>query len=232
MQDMANVSERGVNASQGYKFFRKDGYKINGFSAVTADEPKSQLTLFECGEWFFKIRITTSSLDTAEINGLEREALHSIDPTRLVKCSRFNPRAQVYIAEAAATDSLMLGSAMGSAFKKISWALQHVDSLERAAGFPDLYLGLQVESLKEFAQFGKGKKWNRKQSTADYLDELNRIIDAGYAEEFIMEQFDMIMIVPKEVTLDFEGFQNWKQTHPVTINLNERYYLVSYKVAD
>ena len=232
MQDMANVSKSGLHAQQGYKCFKKDGYRINGFSAVTPDNPKSQLTLFECGQWFFKIRITTSSLDTTEINVLEREVLNSFDPTRLVKKSRLNSKADVYFAKAAFRDSLMLGSAMGSAYKKIEWAFDNVDSLERAAGFPDLYLGLQVESLKEFVQFEKRKKWSRQQSTTDYLNELNQIIDAGFLEEFIMEQFDMIMIVPKEITLDFEGFQKWKQTHPTTINLNQRFYVVSFKESD
>jgi len=233
LQDIADVSKSGLHAEQGYKYFNKDGYKVNGFSAaVTHDQPRSQLTLFECGQWFFKIRITTSSLDTAQINGLEREVLNSLDPTRLVKCSRLNSKADVYFAKAAFRDSLMLGSAMGSAFKKISWALENVDSLERAAGFPDLYLGLQVESLKEFVQFEKRKRWNRQQSTTDYLNELNAIIDSGFLEEFVMEQFDMIVIVPKEVTLDFEGFQKWKETHPTTIDLNQRFYVVSYKVAD
>lgn len=232
LQDMSDVSKSGIHAEQGYKFFKKGDYKVNGFSAITPDEPKSQLTLFECGQWFLKIRITTSSLDTAQINGLEREVLNSFDPTRLVKSSRLNSKADVYFAKAAFRDSLMLGSAMGSAFKKISWALENVDSLERAAGFPDLYLGLQVESLREFIQFEKRQKWNRQQSTTDYLNELNQIIDAGFLEEFIMEQFNMIMIVPKEITLDFEGFQKWKQTHPITINLNQRFYVVSYKKAD
>lgn len=232
MQDMANVSKKGLYAQQGYKYYIKDGYRINGFSAITPDEPKSQLTLFECGQWFFKIRITSSSLDSTQINGLEREILDLFDPTQLVKSSRLNSEADVYFAKAAFRDSLMLGSAMGSAFKKISWALENVDSLERAAGFPDLYLGLQVESLKEFTQFEKGKKWNRQQSTTDYLNELNQIIDAGFLEEFVMEQFNMIMIVPNEITLDFDGFQKWKETHPISINLNERFYVVSYKVAD
>jgi len=232
MHDMANVSQSGLHAQQGYKYFKKEGYRINGFSAVTPDEPKSQLTLFECGQWFFKIRITSSSLDTTEINVLEREVLNSFDPTRLVKRSRLNSEADVYFAKAAFRDSLMLGSAMGSAFKKISWALENVDSLQRASGFPDLYLGLQVESLKEFIQFEKRKKWNRQQSTTDHLNELNHIIDAGFLEEFIMDQFDMVMIVPKEMTLDFEGFQKWNENHPTTINLNQRFYVVSYKVAD
>jgi len=232
LQDMADLSKNGLHAEQGYKYFNKDGYKVNGFSAVTPDKPMSQFTLFECGQWFFKIRITTSSLDTAQINELEREVLNSFDPTRLVKSSRLNSKADVYFAKAAFRDSLMLGSAMGSALKKISWALDNVDSLERAAGFPDLYLGLQVESLKEFVRFEKRKKWNKQQSTTDYLNELNAIIDSGFLEEFVMEQFDMIMIVPKEVTLDFEGFQKWKETHQTTIDLNQRFYVVSYKVSD
>lgn len=232
MQDMANVSKSGLHAEQGYKYFKKDGYKINGFSAVTPDKPKSQLTVFECGQWFFKIRITTNSLDTAEINVLEREVLNSFNPTQLVKKSKLNHKANVYFAKAAFRDSLMLGSAMGSAYKKIEWAFENVDSLERAAGFPDLYLGLHVESLKEFVQFEKRKNWSRQQSTTDYLNELNEIIDSGFLEEFIMEQFNMIMIVPKEITLDFEGFQKWKQTHPTTIDLNQRFYVISFKESD
>lgn len=89
-----------------------------------------------------------------------------------------------------------------------------------------------MESLKEFVQFEKGKNWSRQQGTTDYLNELKEIIDSGFLEEFIMEQFNMIMIVPKEITLDFEGFQKWKQTHPTTINLNQRFYVVSFKESD
>jgi hypothetical protein len=232
VQDIANVSKSGLHAQQGYKFFKKDGYKINGFTAISPDEPRTKLTLFECGQWFFKIRITSNSLDTTQINILERDVLESFQPTRLVKLFPLYSKASVYFAKAAFRDSLMLGSAMGSAYKKIGWALDNVDSLERAAGFPDLYLGLQVESLKEFVQFEKRQKWNAQQSTTDYLNELNEIISAGFLEEFVMEQFSMIMIVPNEITLDCEGFENWKRTHPTKINLNQRFYVVSYKGAD
>lgn len=228
LQDMANVSKSGLHAVQGYKYFKKDGYKVNGFSAITSGETSSQLTLFECGEWFFKVRITTQSLDTAQINALERDILNSFEPTRLVKISHLNPKADVYFAKAAFNDSLLLGSVMGSAYKKIEWAFENVDSLERAAGFPDIYLGLHVESLKEFVQFEKRKTWTRQQSTTDYLKELNQIIDDGFLEEFIMKQFSMVMVVPKDLTLDFEGFDNWTHNHPIKIDLNKRFYLISF----
>jgi hypothetical protein len=232
MQDMANASKAGLHAQQGYKYFKKDGYRINGFSAVTPDEPKSQLTLFECGQWFFKIRITTNQLDTTGINSLEQEVLNTFQPINLVKGSHLNSKADVQVARAAFRDSLMLGSVIGSAYKKISWAIENVDSLERASGFPDLYLGMHVESLKEFVQFEKRQKWTRQQSTTDYLNELNQIINDGFLEEFIMEQFDMIMIVPEDTNLDFKGFDIWKLTHPTKIKLNHRFYVVSYKVSD
>ena len=101
--------------------------------------------------------------------------------------------------------------------------------MERAAGFPDLYLALQVESLKEFIRFEGMNKWDKKQSTIDYLKDLNQIIEAGFLEEFIMKQLSMILIVPEELRLDFQGFQKWSLTHPTTIDLNERLYVISYK---
>ncbi len=56
-------------------------------------------------------------------------------------------------SKAAFVDSLMLGSAMGSAFKKNEWVMDNVDSLERASGFPGLYLEMHIASLKEFTEF-------------------------------------------------------------------------------
>ncbi|HEU5290670.1 MAG TPA: hypothetical protein VFU05_08525 [Cyclobacteriaceae bacterium] len=231
MQDMANVSKEGISAQQGYDYYKKDGYKVSGFTAIS-ESSKSELSVFECGEWFFKIRITTNSLDTADISKLKRAVLNQFEPTRLVKISNLHSKATVHFAPGVFRDSLMLGSAMGSAFKKIEWAIENVDSLERAAGFPDLYLGLHTESLKEFVQFEKRQYWDRQPSTTEYLNELNLIINSGFLEEFIMEQFSMIMIVPTDIVLDFEGYEKWQLSNPTKINLNSKWYLVSYNKRD
>ncbi|UYN87607.1 MAG: hypothetical protein KIT51_04930 [Cyclobacteriaceae bacterium] len=232
MQDMANVSKKGLHATQGYKYYKSDGYKINGFSATTPDYPKSQLTLFECGKWFFKVRITTDQLDTVAINKLEKELLDTFNPINLVKDNPLDSKANVYFERAAFRDSLLIGSAMGSAFKKLEWALENVDSLERASGFPDLYLDMHVESLKAFVDFEKRQNIsNIQQFTRDYVDELNQIIDSGFLEEFILEQFSMVMIF-KDRELDFDSYAKWKEQYPTKINLNERFYMLSYKAKD
>ena len=65
--------------------------------------------------------------------------------------------------------------------------------------------------------------------TTEYIAELNSIIDNGFLEEFIMEQFDMVMIVPEKLEFDFIGFNKWKKENPIKINLNERFYVISFE---
>lgn len=155
LNEIAMSSRKGVIANQGITYYKKDGYKVNGISAEVKDVKtnlKSHLSVFECGKWFLKLRITPGSLDSTRVSNLKNEILDEFTPTELVKQSPFDSKATIYFAPAAFADSLMLVSAMGGAFKKVQWALENVDSLERSAGFPGLYLELHVESLKEFAR--------------------------------------------------------------------------------
>jgi len=230
MQSVANISENGVHAEQFAVSYKSGDYKINGFKANIKDtDKKSSLSVFECGQWFFKIRITSEVLDTLDMKQTEQKILDLYEPTRLVKISHLNPKADISFAKAAFVDSLMLGSAMGSAFKKIEWAMDNIDSLERASGFPGLYLDMHIVSLKEFTEFGKKHPdFSKTKRTEKYLAELNSIINNGFLEEFIMEQYNMIMIVPENLEFDFEGFDKWKINNPISINLNERFYVIWY----
>jgi hypothetical protein len=230
MQSIANISDNGIHAEQFAVSYNNDGYKINGFKANINNLGKnSSLSVFECGKWFFKIRITSEQLDTSTMRQTEQNILDFFKPTILVKNDPLNPKADIYFGKAAFIDSLMLGSAMGSAYKKLEWAMENVDSLERASGFPDLYLDLHIASLKEFVEFEKKHPdFSKTKRTADYLTELNKIINNGFLEEFIIEQFNMIMIIPNNIELDFDGFDKWKTSNPISINLNERFYVICF----
>ena len=63
------------------------------------------------------------------------------------------------------------------------------------------------------------------------MDDLNEIIDSGFLEEFILDQFNMIMIFSGK-KLDFDSYYKWKEEHPTKINLNERFYVLSYGAKD
>ena len=227
---IANVSNDGIHAKQHYISFTNSGYKINGFKAEIKDfKANSSLSVFECARWFFKIRITSNNLDSNELIKLEQKILDFFVPTRLVHTAPLKPKADISFAKTAFVDSLMLGSAMGSALKKLEWAIENVDSLERASGFPGLYLEMHIAALKEFVEFEKKHPdFYKTKRTADYLSEMNSIINSGFLEELIMEQFNMIMIIPDNLKLDFDGFDRWKKLNPININLNERFYVIYF----
>jgi hypothetical protein len=231
MQSIANLSDKGLHATQFAVKHKGEKYVCNGFKAIskTSSHNYNQLSLYECGTWFFKIRLTTNELDTIQIAEIENKILEKFDPSRLTALKPLNEKADVFFAKIAFRDSTLLGSAMGSAFKKIEWATENIKEEERASGFPSLYLNMQLEALKEFVKFHKEKKWNIKDEwTSNYLNELNAIIDADFLEEFIMEQFDMVLIVPDNLTTDFDAFQKFKKDKKLTIDLNKQFYVVSY----
>ena len=137
MQSVANISDNGIKAEQHAISFKNENYKLNGFKSNIKDlDKESSLCVYECGEWFFKIRLSSEALDSSGMNQIEKEFLDLYKPTRLVKQSKLHPKASVYFAKTAFVDSLMLGSAMGSAYKKIDWAFENVDSLEARQRIP------------------------------------------------------------------------------------------------
>lgn len=216
---------------QHYVIYNNSGYRINGYKAEFEYlGAKSLLTLFECGHWFFKIRITSSNVDQSIIDNIETRVLDLFVPSRLVQKSPLNSKADLHFAPAAFRDSLMLGCVMGSTLEKVKWALANIDSLQRESGFPDLYLNMHIASLNAFVDFEKSHpKMSRTQPTTDYLNELKSLIDNGFLDEFIMSQYQMIMIVPENTTLDFQSFEEWKKSHPTKIDLNQMYSVIEYK---
>ena len=218
-----------VSYAQHYDASTGDGYKVNGFTAISNENPKRLLSLFECGKWFFKIQITSDHLDSAAIESLKEKILTLWKPVHLVKSFPLQLRQGINVSRAAARDTLMLGSTTGAALVKLGWAKKNVDSLERLAGFPDLYLEMHVEALKQFAAFDKRKKFSKVQpQTRKEVDYITLLLETGFAEEFLMDQYYNIMIVPKNVTLDLLNYYEWKKTHPSPIDPDEFYYQVFY----
>ncbi len=230
MQSIVNVSNDGVHATQFAVRHEGEKYICNGFKAIIKDDKSkyNALTVYECGQWFLKVRITTSELDSSQIVSLEQKIYSQFDPTKLTETNPLNEKADVYFAKTAFRDSVLLGSAMGSAFKKIDWASENIKEKERASGFPDLYLNLQVESLKAFMEFQHRKNFKKCEYTKQYLSELQLISDAGFLPEFVMEQFGMILIIPENTPIKYEEYEQWKLNHKITIDLNQVFYVVSY----
>jgi hypothetical protein len=210
--------------------FRKAGYIVNGFKArINDNNNRSELLVYQCGQWFLKIRLSSQFLDSLGCVVLENKILDIYNPAYLVERFPFKLKADILFGKAAFKDSLMLGCVMGSALKKIEWSIENIDSLERISGFPDIYLNLHKSALLEFIKFERDHPiMQRTQSTVEYLSELNSIIESGFLNEFIMQQYDMLLKVPPEVKLDFVDFEQWKKSRSIKINLNQYFAIVVY----
>lgn len=222
LQSIIDANGSGASVHQEYIQYKKGGYKVNGFQAyIEAYGTKSSgLRLYECGTWFLKIRITSHSLDTSEATQIFDVFTQQFDPVALVSISPLSTKSNINVAPAALKDSTLLGCTFASVLEKAKWALANVDSLELQAGFPSLYLDMHVSSLKAFVKNEeKHPDWARSETTEKYLKEIRSLIEAGYLEEYIMDEYRYVMIVPNGTEFDFERYQKWRKTHPISYRM-------------
>jgi hypothetical protein len=233
MQSIANFSNNGIHANQSLVRHEGEKYICNGVEAILAEDgsPHDVLQLFECGRWFFKIRVTTNELDSVQLMTLLQTIKTQNDPTKLTEFDPLDSLANVIFSRSAFGDSLLLGSSMGSAFKKIEWSLANVKLNERASGFPDIYLNMQIESLKAFISFqsrvdvhiSKVSDYTKK-----YLSDLNQISNAGFLAEFIMDELDYLLIIPNDQPYRISEYLEWKKDKNLSIDFKERFSTVVY----
>jgi len=231
MQSVVATRKEGLYATQNAVQHKGEKYICNGFEAIftTENNELSQLTLFESGTWFYKIRITSNRKDTTLLLDLKAKILQVFDPTILADLTPLNEKTDVYFAKAAFRDSVLLGSAMGSAFAKIDWLMENVDKKERATGFPDLYLNFHIAGLKAFMEFQHRFNYKKSDFTENYLRQLQLISDADFLNEFVMEQYWMILIIPENIPDKYDEYLKWKSQNNITINLNDKFYVLSFR---
>lgn len=198
----------------------KEKVIINGLKTSFIDSQSNKnslLSIYECGSWFFKIRIT-SDLSFEEIELLEKAFIEKFDPTKLTLSKPLNLKGEVTLSNLATRDTLFLASNLGMAYKKLAWAIKNIDEKERISGLTDIYLDMHVQALTTFITIesqnndSPTKKMilRRTPETGKLLDELKKINDAGFLEEYIFEAYDGIMLIPSEIKLNLDNYSEWK----------------------
>jgi hypothetical protein len=229
MNDMRGTAGDALGPVHTPRLYYWEQYRLNGFSATLVGAKASRVTVFECGQWFFKIRSTTALLDSAELSTLESRFLDAFQPARMVRDFPLNVKGEIVMAVESLRDSLMMNCTIQSATQKMRWAQTKVDSLERLSGFPDLYLELHVTSFRKFAETASSSKAKGKSRTTKYVKELNQLIDAGFLEEFVVEYCSGVIIVPADTVLDIEGYQKWRKKNKSKSDIDHRFHVILYR---
>ncbi|MBR5081785.1 MAG: hypothetical protein IKX35_04990 [Bacteroidales bacterium] len=224
MQELANY-RGGLHAISNAVSYQNEGLKINGLKSVftSSENENESLTLYECGKWWFKMRITSSDLDTCQMSQLEKNVMDYFVPTNYVKNDPLGLKFDVHVAPAAIPDSLMLCCVLGAIIGELQWIDENVDSLERISGFPSLYLEAQMASVEGFVKAEKDHpELPGGEEIHHQLEQLNRIIDNGFLEEYLVDQYFGWLIIPKDTVIDSDAFLEWQAQNPIDVLLGPR----------
>jgi hypothetical protein len=226
------ISEhKGIDARQSAFHYTHDGYSFVGITAKInglKNAVYSKLTLFECGQYFLKFRMSTNLKRSENLDSLQESLLEKFNPSLIVKKCPLIPLANVHVAPGAFQDSLSLYSILGAAKEEYTWAVEHVDSLERCSGFPGLYLDGQVATFSEMVKCWKENPKGFKRYPNNYLESLEKIVDKGFLKEFIMDEFSMLLYLPREEKFNFDDYYKWKKKTLPQFNLKSRFFVISY----
>ncbi len=209
-----------------------ENYICNGMRGVftTQDGNLSEVVLFECGGWYYKLRITTSLLELDGLTQLTERILEAYPPPALTAVSPAGDDVDMKLGDGLIMHPVLMKSVTGASISKINWALKQVSAQERASGFPGMYLALHETALKTFAEISREAEGKDSDpSIQRYIDEVNEIVDSGFLNEFILDQFFSLLWLPDGFVPDTEGYQAWKQDREFSVNLNHHFSRVGFK---
>ena len=233
IKKLSKEEEKGVLPLPTPIKFNGRNYICNGVQGVFEDEKShshSQVSVYECGVWLLGIKMKMYSKDSAQLAQLDESLTQRFNPSRLTALSPLNLKSNVGFEREAMKDTVMTSALVSSAFKKLDWATDHVKEKERHSGFPDIYLAMHVASLKEYIKIqGRKKSLYKSPKAAQFYDDINTINNAGFLAEFIMEEYDNVMIVPANLHLNFEAYRQWKQGRVIQSDLKEKKYTIAYR---
>ena len=191
-------------------------YPIHGLLAeFDYKGEESLVSLYECGHWWMKFRITERDKKETRLDSIEVRFRNSLTPELLISSKPLNDKFDIYFQRTAFRDSLMLGCVMGQAFAKVKWMKENLDSLEFQAGVPSLYLDYHLSGIDgalDFVQNHQG--FHHSPATKSMLDFIIAAKKDGYLEELFYENKNGAISMPDSLVLDLDGYHEWLTDHP------------------
>ncbi|MCF3109403.1 hypothetical protein LL912_11505 [Niabella sp. CC-SYL272] len=234
LQTISTNTTRTIGFDQGPIRRKGPQYICNGFKArygAKGEYKNNQVILYECGAWFLKIRLGSTGLNDSSIAALEQRILDCYDPTSLTALKPLPAKSEFLVAPGLGKDRERAQYILKSGLKKLEWVNTHIPENERASGFPDLYLAMHLAALKEL-EACENEDFSADNNIAMFISTINQVARAGYLPEFLMKQYNMVMIVPENMTFNFEGFAKWQKTRNIYVDMQKRYYLIVFKHPD
>lgn len=209
---------------------KNENFKMNGISGFYKHLNNwINYRVYDAGFFVFVSELSQKDGDTIALKNTHDQFINELVPTKIVKKNPLTRFSNIHYAPAAFRDSLMLRSTMSSSTNKMKWIYENIDKYERAAGIPGLYLDYQIAGINGFIDYKTEK--NPKPSTGgietnEILAFFKKLRDDGFLDEYLMESYLYLLIVPVDKKFDYVGYENWKTYNSIDFDMNKKYYLI------
>lgn len=206
-------------------------YPIHGLLAeFDYKGQKSLVSLYECGHWWMKFRITDNSRQDTGLDSIEELFRTSLNSEVLISSKPLDNKFSIYFQRTAFRDSLMLGCVMGQAYAKVNWMNDNLDSLELQAGIPSLYLDYHLSGIDGALEFVQNHpEMSSSSATKSMLDFIIAVKKEGYLEELFYDDSRGGILIPDGLVLDMDGYHKWLIDHPYNGDLLNDNAIISNK---
>jgi hypothetical protein len=208
-------------------------FRVPGLAAEITRPDSSEfqyLSVFQCGKWTLKTRVTTHPSQRDNILNNTKELLSALRPEDIVGRFPFNPESnRTLIDRAILRDSILTTCAILGAYAELLWTEGHIGIMERRAGFPGLHLGGHVAALEIMLIAWQESEHKGDAQTKELMRSLEQIKANGFMKEFVMDGYNDLLIPAATDTLQRAAFLNWKKANSVSVDPTKRFFTIIYE---
>lgn len=161
---------------------------------------KSLFSVYDCGKWNVKFRISVENGDFERVKQLENAVMASFEPIKIAEKYQLEggKNAEILISKTAQRDSLMLKSTIEEAEAKKEWLNANKSAEELSAGFSDFEIESYISAIQQKLKFYNDNKDKiiGNEKTKIYFESLQKIIENGFLKDFIYSQTFGVIIYP------------------------------------
>lgn len=183
----------GIRCSFDYNIMIPDFFK-----GQKEQKNSSLFSLYDCGLWNIKFRMTSEKYDATKLKEFEQSFVNSFKLLEIADNNAFDNKTKVniVISKTAQRDSLMLKSIIKEAEAKKEWLSKNKSINELSSGVNDFDIEASVYALEELVKFYETNKdkWTATDETKQYLEEISRIVKSNKTKDFVYDRTEGVVI--------------------------------------
>ncbi len=228
-----NISNDRVKVNYIYSVFDHSMGERDFFKGVKYTDKKSLISIYECGGWRFKIRISSDHMTADQLAEMKNkiENYFSILEVASKKPLPIDQAPDIILSPVIKRDTMMIRSTIAAAEAKKEWLGTNLEKKELLAGFNDMKIDSEVYAIEKMIEFYKAheKDWPIHEDTKKYFNEMIRIADSGKIKDHIYAKYNRL-IQYDEGDARTDDYIQFKIDNHISEDTNQIFYKLYYRL--